>query len=71
MSSSRSGANTSGPNIGDTWQPLDPYADDGASEMSWGDGLTPQHLRSAPPSEGGRYRGTSPPSEPQVGVSRR
>jgi hypothetical protein len=71
MSSGQSGANTSRSNYGDDWQPNDPYADDGASEFSWGDGLTPRHLRTTPPSEGGVYQGTSPPSGPQEGVSRR
>jgi hypothetical protein len=71
MPSNGSGANTSLPNYDDTWQPQDPYADDGASEFSWGDGLVPRGLENAPPSEGGMYKGTSPPSDPQVGVSRR
>jgi hypothetical protein len=71
MPSNRSGTNISGTNNNDDWQPHDPYADDSSSEFSWGDGLTPKGLENAPPSEGGRYRGTSPPSGPQVGVSRR
>lgn len=71
MSSGQTGANTSRVNYRDDWQPSDPYAEAGQSEFSWGEGLEPRHLRGAPPSEGGRYRGTSPPSGPQIGVSRR
>jgi hypothetical protein len=71
MSSSQTGANTSRPNYGDDWQPSDPYSDDGASEFSWGDGLTPEVLAPAPSADGGRYHGQSPPSGPQIGVSRR
>ncbi|KBR64455.1 hypothetical protein X425_01084 [Mycobacterium avium XTB13-223] len=41
-----------------------------ASEFSWGPGLTPQALEQAAPSEGGRYRGTSPPNLAQVNISR-
>jgi hypothetical protein len=71
MVSRRSGANTSGANCEDSWQPLDPHADDGASEFSWGDGLTPPGLESAPYADGGMYKGQSPPSENHIGVSRR
>lgn len=72
MSSGQTGANTSRPNTDDNWQPNDPYADDDEpSEFGWGAGLTPRHLRGAPPSEGGMYSGQSPPSGPQIGVSRR
>lgn len=71
MRSGQTGANTSRVNYEDSWQPNDPYAeDDGPSEFGWGDGLTPVHLRHAPPSEGGMYKGQSPPSGPQIGVSR-
>lgn len=38
-----------------------------ASEFSWGLGLEPKRLRGAPPSAGGRYRGTSPRSENRIG----
>ncbi|MDV8008624.1 hypothetical protein R4P65_27560 [Rhodococcus sp. IEGM 1318] len=31
-----------------------------ASEFSWGTGMTPKGLEEAPPSQGGRYRGTTP-----------
>lgn len=34
----------------------------GASEFSWGAGMTPKGLEDAPPNEGGRYRGSTPPS---------
>lgn len=37
-----------------------------ASEFSWGAGLEPKSLRGAPPSEGGRYRGTSPQCQNRV-----
>lgn len=42
-----------------------------ASEFSWGSGLEPKELRGAPPSEGGRYRGTGPPCEKHIKVSNR
>lgn len=35
--------------------------DKGASEFSFGPGLTPKGLENAPPSRGGRYRGKTPP----------
>lgn len=70
MTSNRSGGSTSGMGDHDDWQPLDPNADDGASEFSWGSGLTPRGLEDAPVSEGGRYQGQSPPSERRVSVSR-
>lgn len=35
-----------------------------ASEFSYGRGLTASELRDAPPAEGGRYVGTSPPAIP-------
>jgi hypothetical protein len=41
-------ANTSRTNCEDSWQPLDPNADDGSSEFSWADGLTPKGLENAP-----------------------
>jgi hypothetical protein len=71
MPSNQSGVNTSRVSYDDNWQPNDPHADDGASEFCWGDGLVPRGLESAPPADGGMYRGQSPPSGPQVGVSRR
>jgi hypothetical protein len=51
--------------------PLDPNADAGNSEFSWGAGLTPKGLESAAPNEGGRYCGTTPEEpRPQVTVAR-
>lgn len=51
--------------------PLDPNAEPDASEFSWGAGLTPKGLESAPPSLGGKYRGTTPEeTRPQVTVAR-
>ena len=35
-------------------------ADSGPSEFSWGPGLNPPGKESAPPKEGGLYRGTTP-----------
>lgn len=32
----------------------------GPSEFSWGTGITPSGLEDAPPSQGGRYCGTTP-----------
>lgn len=69
---SKTGTNTS--HLGE-YAPRPPLdmdeLDSEASEYSWGSGLTPKELESAPPSEGGRYRGTTPPYGPQIGVSRR
>lgn len=67
------GANTSG--LGDNSQLARNLAflergETGDSEFSWGDGLEPRSVRGKPPSEGGRYRGTSPPCENRVNVSR-
>lgn len=45
------------------WDALDAEG----SEFSWGSGLEPGGLSGAPPSEGGRYRGTSPPCEKRIG----
>lgn len=44
--------------------------DTGPSEFCWGDGLEPVGLQGKPPCEGGRYRGTTPPCSPQIGVGR-
>ena len=65
------GANANG--LGDYGirYPLDPNADSGESEFSWGASLEPPSVRCQPPAEGGRYRGTSPPVDPVIGVSRR
>lgn len=41
-----------------------------SSEFSWGPDLTPPGLEDAPPTEGGRYRGLTPPGAPQISVSR-
>jgi hypothetical protein len=43
---------------------------DRESEFSHGRGLVPPHLEDAPPSEGGRYRGRTPPAEPKVKLAR-
>lgn len=40
----------------------------GASDYCWGSGLTPKSLEDAPPSEGGRYRGTSSDTTKVIGV---
>lgn len=65
------GANTNGLGDYDIRCPLDPNADsDDASEFSWGAGLEPPSVRGRPPSEGGRYRGTTPDCEPRIGVKR-
>jgi hypothetical protein len=50
--------------------PLDPNAEPDASEFSWGAGLEPASVRGKPPSEGGTYRGTSPPCSKVTEVSR-
>jgi hypothetical protein len=67
---SSTGANTSG--IGGSDQLARNLAylegdDSEAGEFSWGPGLTPKGLKHAPVSEGGRYRGTSPPCEKRIG----
>ncbi len=54
----------------DIRRPLDPNADSDESEMSWGSGLEPKSVRGKPPSEGGRYTGTTPECEPLIGVGR-
>lgn len=65
-----SGANTSGRGQPDIKRPLDiSELDSEASEFSWGSGLTPKGRENAAPAEGGRYRGTSPPCDPVIGVS--
>lgn len=46
--------------------PLDPNDTDGESEFCWGEGLEPRSVRGKPPSEGGRYRGTTPDCEPII-----
>jgi hypothetical protein len=71
MSSGVPDGNAFGLSDYDMPRPLDPDADLGASEFSWGDGLEPQSVRGKPPSEGGMYKGLSPDCAPQVGVSRR
>ena len=55
----------------DIRRPLDmDEIDSEASEFSWGDGLDPKSVRGKPPSEGGRYRGTSPACDPTIGVGK-
>lgn len=39
-----------------------------AGEYSWGAGLTPPGLEDAPPREGGRYRGKTPPTADHAGL---
>lgn len=38
-------------------------------EFDWGPGLTPPGLEDAPPSEGGRYRGKTPPMTGDSGLT--
>lgn len=53
-------------------RPLDmAELDSQASEFSWGAGIEPTSVRGKPPSEGGRYKGTTPECEPVIGVERR
>lgn len=66
-----SGANTNGLGDYDVRYPLDPNAEAGTSEFSWGAGIEPPTVRGKRPAEGGRYRGTTPPCDPVIGVSRR
>lgn len=40
----------------------------GASEYSWGAGLTPPGLENASPDQGGRYRGLTPPMGEPAGL---
>lgn len=66
---SDTGANTNGLGDYDVRYPLDPNADSAdASEFSWGAGLERSSVRGKPPSEGGRYCGTTPPCDPSIGV---
>ena len=69
----RTGAGSSG--TGHEGQPLDPFLlrrseDEDATELCWGDGLVPEGLEDAPPSEGGMYKGKSPAMRPNVNVGR-
>jgi hypothetical protein len=67
---SDSGANTFGPGAYPT-KPLDPNEfRTEASEFSWGLGVDIPGYENAPPSEGGRYRGTSPHCEKRVNVGK-
>jgi hypothetical protein len=69
--SSSTGANTFGAGEPGIRRPLNvDELDSEASEFSWGGGLEPKSVRGKPPNEGGRYRGTSPPCDPQIGVGR-
>jgi hypothetical protein len=69
--SSSSGANTVGAGEPNFRRPLDSdELDSEASEFSWGDGLEPKSVRGKPPSEGGRYRGTTPDCGSHIGVGR-
>lgn len=65
-----SGANTFGVGEYDVRYPPDPNADAGASEFSWGAGLDVPGYQNKPPSDGGRYKGKSPPCERIVGIGR-
>jgi hypothetical protein len=67
-----SGANIFGVGAGEDVPryPLDPNAEPDATEFSWADGIEPPLVRGKPPSEGGRYRGTTPPCDPIIGVGR-
>lgn len=69
---SNTGANTSG--VGDSQLARNlAYLDgddSGPSEFSWGEGLEPPPVRGATVSEGGGYRGQSPPCEQHIRVSR-
>lgn len=57
--------------MGDIQRPLDMNElDSSVSEFSWGEGIEPASVAGNPPSEGGRYRGTSPDSVPVIGVGR-
>lgn len=38
------------------------------SEFGWGEGLDPPGVEGSPPSQGGRYRGTSPPCDYNIGT---
>ncbi|BCO56980.1 hypothetical protein MINTM008_23710 [Mycobacterium intracellulare] len=69
--SNGSGANINGLGDYDIRYPLDPNAEADGSEFSWGAGIEPQSVRGRPPAEGGRYRGTSPPCDPVIGVKSR
>lgn len=42
----------------------------GAGEFSWGPGLDVPGYEDAPPSQGGRYKGTAPLAQPVIGVVR-
>jgi hypothetical protein len=74
MGDNSSGANISGlgadsaPSGGIAYERM--ARDNGASEFSWGAGLDCPGFEHAPPSEGGRYKGQSPPTDLVVGVGR-
>lgn len=55
----------------DIRRPLDPNAEPDTSEFGWGAGIDVPGTEDKPPSEGGRYRGTTPDCGPVIGVSRR
>ncbi len=68
---SSTGADTNGLGDYDIRRPLNPNVDSvDASEFSWGAGREPPSVRGKPPAEGGRYRGTTPSCDPQIGVGR-
>ena len=69
--SGESGADISGVGVPRIRYPLDPNADSGASEYSWGAGLTVPGYEQAPPSAaGGRHHGLTPEEKPRVSVSK-
>lgn len=45
--------------------------DNGAGEFSWGAGLDVPGYEDAPPAQGGRYKGKTPPAAPVIGVRNR
>lgn len=68
---SSTGYRMSGRGSDDIRRPLDmDELDAEASEMSWGSGLVPKGVESAPVSEGGMYWGITPECPPQVRVER-
>ena len=68
---SSTGSRISGRGSDDIRRPLDmDELDAEASEFSWGPGLVPRGLDTAPVSEGGMYSGLTPDCPPRVRVER-